>query len=269
MGFVHSVESMGLVDGPGIRTVIFLQGCPLRCVYCHNPDTWKICDKNSEESAPKEQIHKEFKIHKSALDVNAQKGSTLYEYTPEELLSKILRFKSYFGAEGGVTFSGGEPLIQGDFLKECLKLCKENGINTCIDTSGVGNGDYEDILKYTDLILFDVKHFTREGYKSITGLDIDKAEEFLNTAQKLNVPLWIRHVVVPGLTDGYEHFKELGKYLMNIKNIRKVELLPYHELGVHKYEKMNIPYKLKNVPAADPEITTEWNERLNKTCVKS
>lgn len=269
MGFVHSVESMGLVDGPGIRTVIFLQGCPLRCVYCHNPDTWKICDKNAEESAPKEQIHKEFNIHKSALDVNAQKGSMLSEYTPEELLSKILRFKSYFGAEGGVTFSGGEPLIQGDFLKECLKLCKENGINTCIDTSGVGNGDYEDILKYTDLILFDVKHFTREGYKSITGLDIDKAEEFLNIAQKLNVPLWIRHVVVPGLTDGDEHFKELEKYLMNIKNIRKVELLPYHELGVHKYEKMNIPYKLKNVPAADPEITTEWNERLNKTCVKS
>ncbi len=117
--------------------------------------------------------------------------------------------------------------------------------------------------------MFDVKHFTREGYKSITGLDIDKAEEFLNTAQKLNAPLWIRHVVVPGLTDGDEHFKELEKYLMNIKNIRKVELLPYHELGVHKYEKMNIPYKLKNVPAADSEITTEWNERLNKTCVKS
>ena len=238
MGFIHSVESMGLVDGPGIRTVIFLQGCPLRCVYCHNPDTWKICDKNSDE------------------------------FTPEELLSKILRFKSYYGAEGGVTFSGGEPLIQGDFLKECLRLCKENGINTCIDTSGAGNGDYEDILKYTDLILFDVKHFTRDGYRNITGAEIDKAEEFLNVAQRLNVPLWIRHVVVPGLTDGDEHFKELEKYLENINNIRKVELLPYHELGVHKYKEMNRPYGLENISALDPNDIAEWNERLNRTCIK-
>ena len=134
-GRIHSIETMGLVDGPGIRVVVFMQGCALRCQYCHNPDTW------------------------------SDKGEDNLELTPEELVNRIVRFRSYFERSGGgVTFSGGDPLRQPEFLKECLKLCKEKGIHTTLDTSGVGAGNYEEILKYTDLVLFDVKHLTAEGY---------------------------------------------------------------------------------------------------------
>ena len=138
-GYIHSIESMGLVDGPGIRTVVFFQGCRLRCRYCHNPDTWAM-------RSGKEQI-----------------------FTPEQLVNKLLRFKPYFGDNGGVTFSGGEPLLQKDFLCEVLLLCKHAGIHTCIDTAGCGCGGYEEILAHTDLVLLDIKHFSLDGYHSITG----------------------------------------------------------------------------------------------------
>lgn len=138
-GYIHSIESMGLVDGPGIRTVVFFQGCRLRCRYCHNPDTWAM-------RSGKEQI-----------------------FTPEQLVNKLLRFKPYFGDNGGVTFSGGEPLLQKDFLCEVLRLCKHAGIHTCIDTAGCGCGGYEEILAHTDLVLLDIKHFSLDGYHSITG----------------------------------------------------------------------------------------------------
>ena len=224
-GKIHSVESMGLVDGPGIRVVVFMQGCTLRCLYCHNPDTWTL-DGN-----------------KDALD-----------FTPEELVNKISRFRSYFEKSGGgVTFSGGDPLKQPEFLKETLKLCKEAGIHTTLDTSGVGFGDYEEILKYTDLVLYDVKHLTREGYKDMTGIEIDETQKFLEACKKMCTKMWIRQVVVPGKTDSEEYIRELGKFIKTLNNVEKVELLPYHLLGVNKYETLGIKYRLEGLEAMDKE----------------
>lgn len=224
-GKIHSVESMGLVDGPGIRVVVFMQGCTLRCLYCHNPDTWTL-DGN-----------------KDALD-----------FTPEELVNKISRFRSYFEKSGGgVTFSGGDPLKQPEFLKETLKLCKEAGIHTTLDTSGVGFGDYEEILKYTDLVLYDVKHLTREGYKDMTGIEIDETQKFLEVCKKMGTKMWIRQVVVPGKTDSEEYIRELGKFIKTLDNVEKVELLPYHLLGVNKYETLGIKYRLEGLEAMDKE----------------
>ena len=224
-GKIHSVESMGLVDGPGIRVVVFMQGCTLRCLYCHNPDTWTL-DGN-----------------KDALD-----------FTPEELVNKISRFRSYFEKSGGgVTFSGGDPLKQPEFLKETLKLCKEAGIHTTLDTSGVGFGDYEEILKYTDLVLYDVKHLTREGYKDMTGIEIDETQKFLEACKKIGTKMWIRQVVVPGKTDSEEYIRELGKFIKTLDNVEKVELLPYHLLGVNKYETLGIKYRLEGLEAMDKE----------------
>ena len=224
-GKIHSVESMGLVDGPGIRVVVFMQGCTLRCLYCHNPDTWTL-DGN-----------------KDALD-----------FTPEELVNKISRFRSYFEKSGGgVTFSGGDPLKQPEFLKETLKLCKEAGIHTTLDTSGVGFGDYEEILKYTDLVLYDVKHLTREGYKDMTGIEIYETQKFLEVCKKMGTKMWIRQVVVPGKTDSEEYIRELGKFIKTLDNVEKVELLPYHLLGVNKYETLGIKYRLEGLEAMDKE----------------
>ena len=228
-GKIHSVESMGLVDGPGIRVVVFMQGCTLRCLYCHNPDTWTL-DGN-----------------KDALD-----------FTPEELVNKISRFRSYFEKSGGgVTFSGGDPLKQPEFLKETLKLCKEAGIHTTLDTSGVGFGDYEEILKYTDLVLYDVKHLTREGYKDMTGIEIDETQKFLEACKKMGTKMWIRQVVVPGKTDSEEYIRELGKFVKTLNNVEKVELLPYHLLGVSKYETLGIKYRLEGLEAMDKEACKE------------
>ncbi|MFW2492033.1 pyruvate formate-lyase-activating protein [Clostridium chromiireducens] len=230
-GNVHSIESMGLVDGPGIRVVVFLQGCALRCKYCHNPDTW-----------------------------SASGGE---EYTPEELVKKIERFKTYFASSGGgVTFSGGEPLRQPEFLLETLKLCNSKGINTCIDTAGYGFGNYDEILKYTDLVLFDIKHFTPEGYKNVTLMNIDESLKFLEAMKRNNTKMWIRHVVVPGLTDDIEHLKELKKYIDKIPNVEKVELLPYHLLGANKYEVLGLKYPLENVEAADKELIKKYQKEI-------
>lgn len=231
-GRIHSWETMGLVDGPGIRTVVFMQGCRLRCKYCHNPDTWS-CE-----------------------------GGTLT--SPEEIVRKLLRFVPYYGTNGGVTFSGGEPLMQADFLAEALTLCRSNGINTCIDTAGVGTGSYREILKNTDLVLYDVKHYTREGYRNITGQEIDETLSFLDTVQNMGVPLWIRHVVVPGLTDSDEHLRGLHEYIGTLRGVKRVELLPYHVLGVHKYRTMGIPYPLEGIPPMEPEKLTAWQALMNK-----
>ena len=229
-GRIHSIETMGLVDGPGIRVVVFFQGCKLRCLYCHNPDTW-----------------------------SENEGT---EYSSEDLLNKIKRFKNYFQASGGgVTFSGGDPLRQPEFLLEVLKGCKEEGIHTCLDTSGVGFGDYDEILKYTDLVLYDVKHLTEEGYLDMTGSKINETNKFIEAVKRANNNLWIRQVVVPGRTDSEAYMKSLRKFVDSLKNVEKVELLPYHLLGVSKYENMKIRYRLDGVPAMDQDLCKELKDK--------
>lgn len=228
-GYINSIETMGLVDGPGIRVVVFFEGCPLRCCFCHNPETWFI-NKDNGISA-------------------------------RELVDNILKYKSYFGNEGGVTFSGGEPLQQHDFLLECLRLCKLEGINTCLDTSGYGF-NYDDILELVDLVLWDVKALDNKQYNNITGKDIDVSFEFLNKCQKLNKRMWIRQVIIPGINDTSEYIKKLKNFIKKLKNIERIELLPYHLLGVSKYEKLGIPYKLKDVSSMDVQLCDKLYEEL-------
>ncbi len=238
-GYIHSIESMGLVDGPGVRSVVFLQGCRLRCRYCHNPDTWQLPD---------------------------DCGNRI---PAEELVSRLIRFKPYYGEFGGVTFSGGEPLLQKDFLLEALKLLKKEGIHTCLDTAGVGNGspkDYKDILSYTDLVLYDVKHYTPEGYNMVTKRKFSDAQPFLNVLQQSDTPIWVRHVVTPGLTDGEEHLGGLLEYVKKLKNVQKIELLPYHVLGVEKYHKLGIPYDLEGTPPMDSSQLATWQQRMDEIC---
>lgn len=228
-GRIHSLETMGLVDGPGIRFIVFMQGCGIRCAFCHNPDTWCMGEGD--------------------------------EFTPRDLVDKIKRFKTYFDASGGgVTFSGGEPLLQPEFLLECLKLCKAEGIHTALDTAGVGLGNYEEILKYVDLILFDIKEIDPKKYKDLVGVSIDKSLEFLSVAQSMNKKMWIRHVVVPGYTDNKEDLIRIKDFIDNLNNIEKIELLPYHVLGVNKYEVLNIPYRLEDVKPLDKK----WLKELEK-----
>lgn len=230
-GKIHSIETMGLVDGPGIRFVAFMQGCAIRCAYCHNPDTW-----------------------------TTEGGQ---EYTPRELVDKIKRYKPYFNSSsGGVTFSGGEPLLQPEFLLETLKLCKEEGIHTTLDTAGVGFGDYKEILKYTDLVMFDIKHLNKDEYEKLVGKKIDKSLEFLNECQESGVKMWIRHVVVPGITDSRENIQKVKEFVDTLKNIEKVELLPYHVLGVNKYETMGIKYKLEGVKPMDKDLLNEMKKEI-------
>lgn len=238
LGRIHSLESMGLVDGPGIRTVVFLQECHLRCQYCHNPDTWTYRAKKTRDM------------------------------TPEELVKKLIRFKPYYGEDGGVTFSGGEPLLQREFLVETLSLCQQAGIHTCLDTAGCGVGGYDEILGNTDLVLFDIKHYTKEGYQKITGCNIDESLRFLEAMQRKKTPIWIRHVVVPGLTDSREHLEGLREYIRILENVKKVELLPYHVLGEPKYEALGISYPLVGTPPMEMEKITKWQELMNQDIVE-
>lgn len=237
-GLVHSLESMGLVDGPGIRTVVFLQGCALRCQYCHNPDTWTL------ESRAVEHI------------------------TPRQLLKRLERFRPYYGTEGGVTFSGGEPLLQPEFLAESLALCRQAGIHTCLDTAGCGLGNYGEILNNTDLVLLDVKHYTPEGFFQVTGSSMEAFLQFVEAVRAAAVPLWVRHVVVPGLTDNPEHLEGLKAYCSTLPRVERVELLPYHTLGAHKYKALGIPNLLDGVPPMDEIVLRPWNEAMNRVCVR-
>lgn len=230
-GRILSFESMGLVDGPGIRAVVFMQGCPLRCKFCHNPDSWEC-----------------------------GAGQTI---SSEELFAKIQRFRPYFERSGGgVTFSGGEPLLQKDFVLEVFKKCKAAGIHTCLDTSGVGNGDYEELLRYTDLVLYDVKAVDAEGYRSICGGNIDVTEKFQRALLKSGVETVIRQVVVPGINDSDEYMEKLKSYMKEkIPQAKAVELLPYHLMGLHKYKKLGLPEPLTGVPAMSKAKAQELHKK--------
>lgn len=213
---IDSIETFGLVDGPGIRTVIFLNGCNLRCKFCHNPEMWKIKENN---------------------------------YTDLEIVQKVLRSKPYFKNNGGVTFSGGEPLLQYDFLVSVCKLLKKEDIHIAIDTAGVGLGNYRELLSTIDIVLLDIKHINNEGYKDITGFDyFEKFMDFVKELNKSNVEVWIRQVIIPGINDTKEYVSSLAKFIKeNIKNVTRVDFLPYHKMGNEKYKALNIidPYEEK------------------------
>ena len=231
-GSINKIETLGLVDGPGIRTVVFLSGCKLRCKYCHNPEMW-----------------------------NMQKPN----YTSEELVDKLIRNKPYFDESGGgVTFSGGEPLLQSDFLLEVCKLLKKENIHIALDTAGVGNGNYDEILSYVDLVLLDIKHVTKEGYFELTGTRQDESLRFIDALNRSNKPVWIRQVIVPGIMDNDNYLNGLKKQLEKINNIEKIEFLPYHTLGKEKYHELKIKYQLENVESMDSEKTQILYEKFIK-----
>lgn len=254
-GKIHSFESMGLVDGPGIRFVVFMQGCDLRCRFCHNPDTWS---RSTDDTSVDLKTSVEAAAECSHGKTGIAQSITI---EPFDLVKKIVRFRPYFGTDGGVTFSGGEPLLQPEFLTETMKLLHEAGINTCLDTAGVGLGSYDEILRYTDLILYDVKEVKPADYKALTGLPQDRTDRFIEAVRKTDVPMWVRHVVVPGLTDSDEHMQELAAKIGTLPNVIKVELLPYHVLGVSKYEALGLPYSLDGVQPMDKSITESYQHK--------
>lgn len=229
-GKVAEIQTMGLLDGPGIRTVVFLQGCPLRCLYCHNPEM--------QDSMQK-----------------------VKEYTPKQIVDILKRYKSYYKDNGGVTFSGGEPLMQRDFLLETLKLCKKEGINTCLDTSGFGF-NYDEILDHTDLVILDIKAINPELYTKITKQKVEISLEFLKTCQKKNKKLWIRQVIVPRINDDEKHVLELKNFISKLKNVERVELLPYHSMAKGKYAKLGLSYPLGDTPEMDKQKCMELEKLL-------
>lgn len=222
-GSIDSIETFGLVDGPGIRTVVFLNGCSLRCKYCHNPEMWQMKELN---------------------------------YTPLEITKRVIRNKPYFKRNnGGVTFSGGEPLLQYDFLVETCKLLKEQGIHIAIDTAGIGLGDYQELFKYIDMVLLDIKHITTKGYNDITCRDyLDKFFAFVQELNKTDIEVWIRQVVVPGVHDNEEYMHDLALFIKKyVKNVKRVDFLPYHKLGGEKYDTLKLDNPYKDKPAMDKD----------------
>ena len=221
IGHIHSTESFGTVDGPGIRFVVFFQGCPLRCKYCHNPDTWAF-----------------------------GKG---HEMTAEELMKEYDSYKEFLKS-GGITATGGEPLAQPEFLAELFSLAKSKGVHTCLDTSaGVYNpaehSKIDEALKYTDLVMLDIKHIDPEEHKKLTGLDNKNILAFAEHLRDLNIPVWIRHVVVPEITDNDDELFRLGEYLSTLTNLKALDVLPYHDMAKPKYKELGIEYPLGDTPA--------------------
>lgn len=229
-GFIHSFQSMGAVDGPGLRYVVFLQGCPARCVYCHNPDTWDFS------------------------------GGT--PFAPEDVLQKVLRYRPYL-KNGGVTVTGGEPLVQPDFVAAFFRLCRAEGIHTALDTSGIGSLDgAREILQYTDLVLADVKFDTAEAYRRYCEIDFAQVVRFLDLVRDIHIPMWVRRVVVPGLNDTEADVASLAAFLAAYPNTRRVELLPFRKLCLEKYEAAGIPFPLRDTPELPDARLTALAARL-------
>lgn len=232
-GYVSSIQSLGAVDGPGVRCVIFMQGCVLRCKCCHNPETWEF-----------------------------GKGE---EYTPERLMGKIRRYVSYFGSEGGVTVSGGEPLCQSEFVTELFKICRQEGINTCLDTSGcLMNDSVRELLDVTDIVLLDYKMTNEQDYYSFSGMHQSAAEEFLKELQKRSKRAWLREVIVPSINDNAESVAKLLRKQKEYPCIEKIELLPFHKACVTKYDELGIKFPLKDIPEATKENVSELFARAEK-----
>ena len=229
-GRVHSIESFGLVDGPGVRSVVFLKGCNLRCRYCHNPDTW------------------------------TKEGGE--EWEAEGLFQKLYRFKPYWKNKGGITVSGGEAMLQMEFVTDLFSIAKKHDIHTALDTSGgpfCMEPDYlesfQKLMDVTDLFILDMKEMDQERHKALTGQDNRNILEFARYLSAHKKPMWIRHVLVPGLTDSRESLEALYDFIRELKSVERVEILPYHTMGVHKWEALGIPYYLKNVlPPTEEEV---------------
>ena len=228
LGRVHSVETFGSVDGPGIRFLIFLRGCSMRCRYCHNPDTW---DPETDDLR-----------------------------TADELLTQAMRYRSYWGREGGITVSGGEALLQIDFLTELFRKAKAKGIHTCLDTSGQPFtrrepffSKFAELMKYTDLLLFDLKQIDDAKHRELTGRTNRNILDCARYLSDIGKPIWVRHVLVPGVTDNDDDLHALRAFIDTLQNVKRVEVLPYHAMGTYKWEQLGIPYTLKDVSAPSEE----------------
>ncbi len=239
-GRIHSLESFGTVDGPGVRFVVFVQGCPMRCAYCHNPDTW---------------------------DMN---GGTLME--PSYIIEQYERNISFYKG-GGITVTGGEPLMQVDFLLDLFTLAKKKNIHTCIDSSGIaykpnGNPEWlaklDKLMTLTDLVMLDIKHINPEKHKELTSQPNEGILAFAKYLDEKNVNMWIRHVIVPGITDDDKYLYELGYFIGEFQNLKALDALPYHTMGENKYEKLGMEYKLKGVPAMEKKDLLEKKEVILK-----
>ena len=238
IGHIHSTESFGAADGPGVRFIVFMQGCHMRCRYCHNPDTWKMDGGD--------------------------------EVTADEILKRALRFKPYWGKDGGITISGGEPLLQIDFVIELFKKAKELGINTCIDTAGNPFtkeepffSKFEELMKYTDLLLLDLKEINPARHKDLTGFDNSNIIEMAKYLSEINKPVWIRHVLVPEHSDFDEDLDALGDFIDSLSNVDRVEILPYHTLGKFKWENLGIPYTLESISPPSAERIENAKQRIH------
>lgn len=238
IGHIHSTESFGAADGPGVRFIVFMQGCHMRCRYCHNPDTWKMGGGD--------------------------------EVTADEILKRALRFKPYWGKDGGITISGGEPLLQIDFVIELFKKAKELGINTCIDTAGNPFtkeepffSKFEELMKYTDLLLLDLKEINPTRHKDLTGFDNSNIIEMAKYLSEINKPVWIRHVLVPEHSDFDEDLDALGDFIDTLSNVDRVEILPYHTLGKFKWENLGIPYTLESISPPSAERIENAKQRIH------
>lgn len=232
-GRVHSIQSMGTLDGPGVRFVIFTQGCPLRCKCCHNPDTWEL------------------------------DGGK--EYTPHELVTRALRYKEYFGEDGGITVSGGEPLLQAEFVTELFKLCHKEGINTCLDTSGcILNDRVKAMLDHTDRVLLDIKYVNDEQYRENVGCGIYTPLEFLSYLKEKKIPTTLRQVVIPTVNDAEDDAIKLKEIANSHPNVDKVELLPFRKICQVKYDSLGIGFPFADIPEPTRERMTQLENLINK-----
>ncbi|MBQ6626592.1 MAG: pyruvate formate lyase-activating protein [Ruminococcus sp.] len=232
-GYVHSFQSLGTVDGPGVRFVVFTQGCNLRCKCCHNPDTWEIGE-----------------------------GEL---YTPDEILKKVVRYKEYFGENGGITVSGGEPILQADFVREVFSLCHENGINTCLDTSGsILSDSVKALLSVTDRVLLDIKYTDEESYRENVGCSYEKVLEFLDYLQEKGIATTLRQVIIPTKSDDEENVNRLKSLKNSHSCVDKIELLPFRKICVTKYDSLKIDFPFSDIPEPSLQVIKKLNDILSK-----